>query len=82
MTICLNQALLKLHPDWCVGEKRIRSLNRFLNDHVSCDFDKVDNRIFREAEENNDDDCDWEVLVGHVKTGEIDWVFVEKPVEL
>ena len=82
MTICLNQALQKVQPNWCVGEKRIRSLNRFLNDHVSCDFDKVGDRIFRETDHNNDNDCDWEVLVECVKTGEIDWVFVEKPVEL
>ncbi len=74
-----NQALLKVHPDWCVGEKRIRSLNRLLNDNVPCDF-KLGAKIFRESScDNNDDDCDWEVLV---KTGEIDWVFVEKPVEL
>jgi hypothetical protein len=82
MTMFLNQALLKVHPDWCVGEKRVRSLNRLLNDPVSCDFDKVGDRIFREQSCDNENDCDWEVLVECVKTGEIDWVFVEKPLEL
>ena len=61
----------------------MRSLNRLLNDHDSCNIDKVGDRIFRENScDNNDDECDWEVLVECVKTGEIDWVFVEKPVEL
>jgi hypothetical protein len=80
----LNQALLKVHPDWCVGEKRIRSLNRLLNDLDSCTIDKVGDRIFREnsCANNDEDECEWEVLVECVKTGDIDWVFVEKPVEL
>ncbi len=57
-------------------------MNRLLNDHDCCDFDKVGDRIFRENScSNNDDECDWDVLEC-VKTGEIDWVFVEKPVEL
>ena len=27
-----TQAVLVAHPDWCVGEKRVKRLNRFLNE--------------------------------------------------
>ena len=81
LTYILRQALLKEHPDWCVGEKRIRSLNRLLNEAVSSN-NTSEERFMEHSLETMRcglDEPDWENLADDEINGEKEWVLVEKP---
>ena len=72
---------MKEHPDWCVGEKRIRSLNRLLNEAVSSN-NTSEERFMEHSLETMRcglDEPDWENLADDEINGEKEWVLVEKP---
>ena len=52
MPLDYGQALLKEHPDWCVGEKRVRSLNRMLNEIVDSTDTSRQNGLEHSGREN------------------------------
>jgi hypothetical protein len=85
MPLDYGQALLKEHPEWCVGEKRVRSLNRMLNEIVDSTDTSRQNGLEHSGETRRDEvgeDFEWEDLVGCESSGDKEWIFVEKPFEL
>ena len=77
---CAMQAILSQHPDWCVGEKRIKRLNRALNESFLHDSDNGMEMEIRNAE-GAWNDCGWEDLLSE-RTTEMEWILVDIPTDL
>jgi hypothetical protein len=79
--VLVSKAVLKVHPNWCVGEKRIRNLNRLLNDLKDNEFSRDENNPCSDGLKDRRDDLEWEEIRCDF-AGDKDWILVEIPGDL